>query len=103
MKTLRYRAIQRDYAFCFNHISFEFYRYLMSSYLHNGTVARGNKAYYQYLIQRYCYNSTTTQQRCRCRLSGRAGFVITPVGLTRMSFRFSASLGLLRGVCNLGA
>lgn len=45
---------------------------------------------------------STTKQRCKCRISGRARHVHTLAGLSRMPFRFLAGDGYLNGIARYG-
>ena len=43
-----------------------------------------------------------TQQRNKCRLSGRSYYVIAAVRLSRMPFKYIAGCGLLNGIARSG-
>jgi ribosomal protein S14 len=43
-----------------------------------------------------------TEQRNKCRMSGRSYFVLSRAGLARMPFKFMSGCGLLAGISRRG-
>lgn len=92
----------QDITYCYRPIVFEFKRKLIDSFFRNSTQSSKTKAYYQYIKTRNFRKTTYIRQRCRCRITGRARFVITLGGMTRLTFRFFSGLGCFRSISRTG-
>ena len=60
------------------------------------------RALAQVRLNKLMTHYSITEQRSRCRFSGRSHFVLTRAGLSRMFFRDAAGQGLLGGVYRRG-
>ena len=94
--------ILHDIVCCYRPAMFEFRRMLINSFLRNCTQDSSTKAYVQHIKMMSFRQTTFIRQRCRCRITGRARFVIPLTRMTRLTSRFFSGLGYFRGISRTG-